>query len=43
MDPCAPLRVAHVVVTQNFAGTERYVCDVANALAALGDQVSVVG
>lgn len=37
------LRVAHVVVTEAFAGVERYVCQVANGLAARGHQVDVIG
>jgi glycosyltransferase involved in cell wall biosynthesis len=35
--------VAHLVVTDNFAGTERYVCQLANASARDGWQVSVIG
>lgn len=35
--------IVHVVVTENFAGTERYVCDVANELARRGWQTAVVG
>ena len=41
--PEVVLRVAHVVVTTNFAGTERYVCDVARLSAAYGHDVVVVG
>ena len=37
------LRVAQVVVTDAFAGVERYVCQVANGLAARGHQVDVIG
>jgi glycosyltransferase involved in cell wall biosynthesis/GT2 family glycosyltransferase len=37
------LRVAHVVVTDAFAGVERYICQVANGLAARGHQVDVIG
>lgn len=37
------LRVAHVVVTDAFAGVERYVCQVANGLAARGHQVDIIG
>jgi glycosyltransferase involved in cell wall biosynthesis/GT2 family glycosyltransferase len=37
------LRVAHIVVTDNFAGVERYICQVANGLAARGHQVDVIG
>lgn len=35
--------VAHVVVTGNFAGTERYVCTVANHTAQRGLRIAVVG
>ena len=35
--------VVHVVVTGNFAGVERYVCNTANELAARNWDVSVVG
>lgn len=38
-----PLRIVHVVATNNFAGTERYVADVASQSAALGHQVVVIG
>ena len=37
------MRICHVVVTGNFAGTERYVSEVARTQAALGHQVHVVG
>jgi len=37
------LRVVHVVVTDNFAGVERYICQVANGLAARGHEVEVIG
>ena len=37
------MRVVHAVVTSAFAGTERYVADVANAQADAGMEVSVVG
>ena len=37
------LRIAHVVVTDAFAGVERYVCQVANGLADRGHQVDVIG
>jgi glycosyltransferase involved in cell wall biosynthesis/GT2 family glycosyltransferase len=37
------LRIVHVVVTDAFAGVERYVCQVANGLAARGHRVEVVG
>ncbi|GAA4310955.1 glycosyltransferase [Klenkia terrae] len=39
----AVLRIAHVVVTPAFAGTERYVVEVAATQAARGHQVVVVG
>ena len=35
--------IVQVVVTENFAGTERYVCDVANELARRGWETAVVG
>ena len=35
--------VVHVVVTDAFAGVERYVCQVANGLTARGHRVEVVG
>lgn len=35
--------VAHVVVTDNFAGAERYVCNVANETATRGWDAAVVG
>ena len=37
------MRICHVVVTGNFAGTERYVSEVARTQAALGHEVHVVG
>ena len=37
------MRVLHVVVTRNFAGTERYVCQVAGETARRGWEVTVVG
>jgi glycosyltransferase involved in cell wall biosynthesis len=37
------LRIAHVVTTGRFAGTERYVVDVGGELAARGHRVTVVG
>jgi glycosyltransferase involved in cell wall biosynthesis len=37
------MRVLHVVVTRNFAGTERYVCQVAGETARRGWDVTVVG
>ncbi len=36
------MRVVHAVVTEAFAGTERYVVDVATAQAALGWDVTVI-
>ncbi len=36
-------RVVHVVTTANFAGVERYVCDVATETARRGWEVAVVG
>ncbi len=41
--PDRPLRIAHVVVTDAFAGVERYVCQVAGELAARGHRVVTVG
>lgn len=38
-----PLRVTHVVVTDAFAGVERYVCRVADELARRGHTVTAVG
>ncbi|HET9118578.1 MAG TPA: glycosyltransferase, partial [Pseudonocardiaceae bacterium] len=35
--------VVHVVLSENFAGVERYVCHVANETARRGWRVSVVG
>jgi glycosyltransferase involved in cell wall biosynthesis len=37
------MRITHVVVTSSFAGTERYVCEVARRQAARGHDVTVVG
>ena len=37
------LHIVHVVVTDAFAGVERYVCQVANGLTARGHRVEVVG
>ena len=37
------LEIAHVVRGDTFAGVERYVCTVANALSARGHRVRVVG
>lgn len=36
-------RVVHIVTTANFAGVERYVCDVARETARRGWEVAVVG
>jgi glycosyltransferase involved in cell wall biosynthesis len=36
-------RVVHIVTTAQFAGVERYVCDVAAATSARGWEVAVVG
>lgn len=36
-------RVVHVITTNNFAGSERYVCDAARETAARGWSVTVVG
>ncbi len=41
--PVAGRRVVHVVVTEAFAGVERYVCEVAREQAARGAVVTVVG
>lgn len=38
-----PLRITHVVITPNLAGTERYVIDLARAQAARGHDVTVIG
>lgn len=35
--------VVHLVVTEGFAGVERYVCQVANQLAARGHRVTTLG
>jgi glycosyltransferase involved in cell wall biosynthesis len=37
------LSVAHVVVTESFAGVERYVCQVSNELSARGHRVVTLG
>ena len=37
------LRIVHVVVTDAFAGVERYVCQLANGLSARGHQIDVIG
>jgi glycosyltransferase involved in cell wall biosynthesis len=37
------LSVVHVVVTDEFAGVERYICQVANQLAARGHDVATIG
>lgn len=39
----SPLTVVHVVVTDAFAGAERYVCQVVNELAARGHRVTTIG
>ena len=36
------MKILHVVVTEAFAGTERYVADVATRQASLGHEVSVI-
>lgn len=38
-----PLRITHAVRSDGFAGVERYIADVANALADRGHDVSVIG
>jgi glycosyltransferase involved in cell wall biosynthesis len=38
-----PLTIAHVVVTDLFAGVERYICQVANELVDRGHQVVTIG
>ncbi len=38
-----PLSVTHVVVTDAFAGVERYVCQVADELARRGHRVTTIG
>lgn len=38
-----PIRIAHVVCTDAFAGVERYIADVARAQAASGAAVVVIG
>jgi len=42
-DQPSRLRVVHVVVTDGFAGVERYICQVASGLKARGHDVSVIG
>ena len=42
-DPDRPLSVAHVVVTDAFAGVERYVCQVAEELDRRGHRLSAIG
>lgn len=37
------LSIVHVVLTDAFAGVERYVCQVANGLAGRGHRVEVIG
>jgi glycosyltransferase involved in cell wall biosynthesis len=41
--PESPLSVVHVVVTDAFAGVERYLCEVSNELAARGHRVVTIG
>ena len=41
--PDHPLSIVHVVVTDAFAGVERYVCQVASRLAADGHRVTTIG
>ena len=41
--PVRPLRVVQVVRSDAFAGVERYVCQVANGLAARGHHLEVIG
>lgn len=41
--PGRPLSVAHVVVTDGFAGAERYVCQVARELDRRGHRVVTIG
>jgi glycosyltransferase involved in cell wall biosynthesis len=41
--PERPLSVVQVVVTDNFAGVERYVCQVAGELSRRGHQVHTIG
>jgi len=41
--PPRPLKIAHVVVTDRFAGVERYVSDTANELSRRGHQIAVIG
>lgn len=38
-----PLRITHVVVSDAFAGTERYICDVTVELVRRGHDLAVVG
>lgn len=42
-DLARPLRIVHLVVTDAFAGTERYVANLAGASAHLGHAVHVIG
>jgi glycosyltransferase involved in cell wall biosynthesis len=39
----SPLSVVHLVVTDAFAGVERYLCDVSNELAGRGHRVTTIG
>jgi glycosyltransferase involved in cell wall biosynthesis len=43
LDDLPRLAVVHVVVTDVFAGVERYVCQVGNALSARGHMVTTIG
>jgi glycosyltransferase involved in cell wall biosynthesis len=36
------MRIAHVILTRRFAGSERYAVELANAQAAAGDEVAMV-
>jgi len=38
-----PLTVVHVVVTDGFAGVERYICQVAGALDGRGHRIHTIG
>lgn len=42
-DEGGPLRIAHLVSTDDFAGTERYICDVSREQARRGHRVRVFG
>lgn len=43
LDDLPRLTVVHVVVTDVFAGVERYVCQVGNALSSRGHRVTTIG